>query len=171
LGNIKEIIQKKNNIYGIIGIGHNFEREKIYKTIIKYNSYFKFIKIISKDAILNIEKNMIGNGTIVMSGATINFGTKIGKNCIVNTSASIDHDNYLEDFSSIGPGVVTGGNVVVGKNTHLGLGAKILQKIKIGKNTVIGSCSFINKNCKQDSIYYGSPGKFIKFRKYNDKYL
>ncbi len=171
LGSIREMAPKKNKIYGIIGIGHNFEREKVFNLILKYNSKFKFLKIISKDAIINTKRIMIGNGTVVMSGAIINFGTKVGKNCIINTSSSIDHDNFLDDFSSIGPGAITSGNVVIGKNTHIGLGAKIMQKVIIGKNTVIGACSFINKKCKPYSIYYGIPGKLSKSRKYNDKYL
>ena len=47
LGSIKEVISKKNNLKGIIGVGLNFVREKIVKDIKKINNNFKFQQIIS----------------------------------------------------------------------------------------------------------------------------
>ena len=36
---------------------------------------------------------------------------------------------------------------------------KRAEKIIIGENTLIGAHSFVNKNCKKDSVYYGVPAK------------
>ena len=55
--------------------------------------------------------------------------------------------------------------------THIGIGASINHNISIGKNVVIGGGSFINKNCKSNSIYFGVPGKFINKRNIEDSYL
>ena len=38
-------------------------------------------------------------------------------------------------------------------------------------NTVIGIGSVVNKNCKKNSIYWGSPAKKIRLRKNNENYL
>ena len=95
----------------------------------------------------------------------------IGKHCLISTSSSIDHDNYFHDFSSAGPGVVTGGNVLVGKNSYLGIGSVIKHQIKIGDNTVIGGNSFVNKNCLDNSIYYGVPAKRIRKRNIKESYM
>ena len=170
LGSIKEVISKKNNLKGIIGAGLNFVREKIVKDIKKINNNFKFQQIISKDAIINSDV-FIDEGTLVVSGTTINTGTKIGKHCIINTSCSIDHDNKFSDFSSAGPGVITGGNVEVGCQSHLGLGSLVRHNVKILDNTIVGFGSLINKDCKKNSIYWGSPAKKIRKRKNNDNYL
>ena len=86
-----------------------------------------------------------------MSGVTINTQTKIGKHCIINTSSSIDHNNNFKNFSSCGPGVITGGNVNVGENSYIGIGATIKNGIKIGKNTIIGGNSYVNKKAKNDT--------------------
>ena len=170
LGSIKEVINKKNNFKGIIGVGLNFVREKIVKDIKKINNNFKFQKIISKDA--NVNSNVfIDEGSLVVSGATINTGTKIGRHCIINTSCSIDHDNIFNDFSSAGPGIVTGGNVEVGYQSHLGLGSLVKNKVKILDNTVVGFGSLVNKDCKKKSIYFGSPAKKIRQKKNNENYL
>jgi acetyltransferase EpsM len=89
----------------------------------------------------------------------------------LNTSCSIDHDNYLKNFSSAGPGAVTGGNVVVGEQSHLGLGCVVKDQINISKNTIIGSASLVNKNCEKNSIYFGTPAKKIRLRLSNENYL
>ena len=170
LGGIKEVIDKKNNFKGIVGVGLNFVREKIVNDINKINNNFKFQTIISKDATIN-PNVFIDEGTLVVSGTTINTGTKIGKHCIINTSCSIDHDNKFSNFSSAGPGVVTGGNVEVGYQSHLGLGSLVRQKVKILDNTIVGFGSLVNKDCKKNSIYFGSPATIIRKRKNNEKYL
>ena len=170
LGGINEVINKKNNFKGIIGVALNFVRKKIVEDINKINNNFKFQKIISKDAIIN-PKVFIDEGTLVCSGTTINTGTNIGRHCIINTSCSIDHDNKFSDFSSAGPGVITGGNVEVCYQSYLGLGSKVRHQVKILENTIVGFGSLVNKDCKKDSIYWGSPAKMIRKRKNNENYL
>jgi len=170
LGSIKEVINKKNNFKGIVGVGLNFVREKVVNDIKKINNNFKFQKIISKDATIN-SNVFIDEGTLVCSGSIINTGTIIGRHCIINTSCSIDHDNKFRDFSSTGPGVVTGGNVEVGYQSYLGLGSLVRHKVKILDNTIVGFGSLVNKDCKKNSIYYGSPATIIRNRKNNENYL
>ena len=71
---------------------------------------------------------------------------------LINSSSSIDHDNFFGDFSSTGPGVVTGGNVSIGKYSHLGIGSTIKNNITVDMSTIVGGNTFINKNCKKNSI-------------------
>ena len=170
LGSIKEVINKKNNFKGIVGVGLNFVREKVVNDIKKINNNFKFQKIISKDATIN-SNVFIDEGTLVCSGSIINTGTIIGRHCIINTSCSIDHDNKFRDFSSTGPGVVTGGNVEVGYQSYLGLGSLVRHNVKILDYTIVGFGSLVNKDCKKNSIYWGSPAKKIRKRKNNENYL
>ena len=164
----QDIIKLRNkvgkNTYGIIAIGSNYLREKILKIANKKLPNLKWATIISNNAIL--AKNIkIGEGSIIISGVIINTGTKIGKHCYINTGSIVEHDNYFEDFSSSGPGVITGGNVKVGKSSYLGIGCVIKNEIKIGSNTVIGGLSFVNKNCNNNSLFFGIPAKKIRIRK------
>ena len=57
------------------------------------------------------------------------------------------------------------------KNTYIGIGTVIKHGVGIGKNTVIGGNSFVNKKCLNNSLYFGTPVKKIKSRKKNSKYL
>ena len=168
LGKIEDLIKSnkdkkksKNNFYGIIGIGSNNIRNKIVNKVSKIDKLFKWESIISKDCILNGDVK-IDEGSLVLSGVIINTQSKIGKHCIINTSSSIDHDNHFKNFSSCGPGVITGGNISIGEKSHLGIGSVVKNGIKIGKNTIIGGNSFVNKGCPDNSLYYGVPIKKIK---------
>lgn len=170
LGKISELKKKKINFCGIIGVGSNFIRENISIDVEKNIKNFFWEKIVSKNSL--VSKNaIIGKGSFVASGSIISNGTKIGNHCIINTGSFIDHDNVFENFSSTGPRVTCGGNVKVGKGSHLGIASTINNNIKIGQNTVIGGASFVNKICKNNSTYVGVPSKKLNYRKKNKKYL
>ena len=97
-----------------------------------------------------------------MAGVVLQSGTKIGKHCIINTKASIDHDCIIDDFVHISPSVTLCGNIVVGEGTHVGAAATIIPNIKIGKWCVIGAGAVITKDVPDHSLVVGVPGKIIK---------
>ena len=161
---------KKSKVYGVIAIGDNYLRYKLYKKYSKIYPKLAWAIIKSKDAIVN--KNVkLSAGSMIITGSVINAGSIIGKHCIINTKSSIDHDNIFSDFSSTGPGVITGGKVKVGKLSHIGIGSAICQNIDIANNTIVGGKSFVNKNCEKNSIYFGTPARKKKSRKVGAKYL
>ncbi len=168
LKDLKKICKK--NYYLFIAIGDNFKRKIFYEKISKLKLPIKWATIISKNSI--ISKNAhISDGTLIISGSIINTNSYIGKHCIINTGSKIDHDNYFDDFSSCGPNVTTGGNVTVKKLSYIGINSAVKHNIKILSNTIIGAKSYVNKNCKNNSIYFGRPAKKIRSRKQGDKYL
>jgi acetyltransferase EpsM len=146
---------------GIIGIGSIEKRMLICEEVSSTISNFSWMRLLSKHAIIS-EDVKIGEGTVVISGSLINTGTTIGKHCIINTKASIDHDNTIGDFINISPTVVTGGSVKIGNNSDIGIGSTISNNIDIRHNVIIGGHSFVNKDCESNSLYFGSPIKKIK---------
>ena len=169
LGKI-EFLKNIKNISGIIGVGSNYKRKIIVEEVGLVIKNFNWITVISKNSIINGQVK-IGSGSVIVSNSVINTGTIIGDHCLINTSSSIDHDNIFGDFSSSGPRATTGGNVNIGELSHLGIGSTIQQQVNIGKNTIIGSKSLVNKNCKNNSVYYGIPSKKIRSRKPDDDYF
>ena len=101
LGKISEIKKIKKNVYGVIGVGDNYVRQKIFKEVIKYNKKFKWETVVAKTAIIS-HKVDIGKGSVIMPNVVINIGTKIGDHCLINTSSSIDHIINLKIFLALG---------------------------------------------------------------------
>ncbi len=153
---------KQHNIRkGIIAIGHNQLRHKFFKLIISSLPEMEFVSIIDTSA--QIARDVeIGDGSVVMPLTCIHCGSVIGAHSIVNTKASLDHDNYLGNFASVSPGVTIGGNSSILDFAFIGLGSNIIQKITIGKNVIIGSGSTVLKNIPDNVVAFGSPCKIIR---------
>jgi sugar O-acyltransferase (sialic acid O-acetyltransferase NeuD family) len=145
-----------NNIKGdwIIAIGNNKNRKKVAE-LLGNNCY---IIVTHNSAIVNANINP-GEGSQILHGSVIQVGTKIGKHCIINTAASVDHDCILGDFSFIGPNATLCGGVEIGEGTFIGAGAVVLPYIKIGKNCMIGAGSVVTKNLPDGITAYANPVK------------
>ena len=168
--NLLQIVKEKNVYGGLIAIGDNYVRLKVYKKIVKIIPDFKFVTVIHPS--VQIGKNVqIGGGTMIMAGVVVNPCSVIGQHCILNTNASLDHDCVMDNFSSLAPNVATGGNVQVGECTAIGLGASISNNIVIKEHTVIGTGSVVVKDIPEFVVAYGVPAKAMRTREVGEKYM
>ncbi len=115
--------------YVFIAVGNNYHRRKEASM---YNGKNPFIKLIHPTAYVSPSAH-IGMGTIVMAGAVIQADVRIGKHCIINTGASVDHDCLIEDFVHVAPGVNLCGGVEVGEGSLLAVGLGFAPNSKIPK--------------------------------------
>ena len=77
----------------------------------------------------------------------------------------------MSDFSSIASNTTVGGNVKIGDYSAIGIGANIFHSVNVGYNCIIGGGSLVCNDTNDNSIYYGSPSKFIREHKLGDVYL
>lgn len=101
----------------------------------------------------------LGVGSVVMAGVVINSCTRIGRGCIINTGATIDHDNIIEDFVHVSPGVNTGGSVRIGTGTWIGLGSKIVNNVNITGGCTVGAGAVVVKDITIAGTYVGVPAR------------
>ena len=140
----------------IIAIGDNLSRKNLAKRLeTSYCSVIHPQSIISPRAV-------IGKGSVVMGGVTINSMSVIGQHCIINTNASIDHDCTINNFVHISPNVALCGNVTIGEGSHIGAGSVIIPGIKIGKWCTIGAGSVIIRDIADNARIAGNPGTIIR---------
>ena len=114
--------------------------------------------LIHPEAVIGREVE-IGVGTVIMAGVVVNCCTTIGKGCIINTGATIDHDNLIEDYVHISPGVHTAGAVRIGKGTWLGIGSIVSNNITITSGCTIGAGAVVVKNIGKSGTYVGIPAR------------
>jgi len=168
--NSNETIKKYSDQNFFIAIGNNATRKLVSKEYKSKLPQANFPSLIHKSSVIGIDCE-IDEGTILMAFSHVGPASKIGKFCIINTSSSIDHDCNIRDFTSIAPGVVTGGNVNVGSQSALGIGAVIKHGIDIGNNTVVGANSFVNKNIGNSVVAFGTPSKEVRSLEPNENNL
>lgn len=151
-------------------VGDNHARETVVARLAAQVAGLRFRALVHPRATLARDAR-IGDGTVVMAGAVLNPGTAIGLHCIVNTGACIDHDNVLDDFSSVAPGVCTGGNVRVGAGSAIGIGATVRHGVAIGPRTVIGAGSVVLADVPAACVAFGVPCRVVRSRSPSDPYL
>ena len=146
--NMYPIIGKYNNNYKpnfsiLISIGNNLIRKKISQKI-----SHKFAIAIHKSSIIdNITK--IDYGSAIFQNTIIQRDVIIGMHCIINTNSNIDHESYINSFSSICPGVTICGKVNIRELTFIGANSTIIQGITVGKNCIVGAGTVVIKNVNE----------------------
>lgn len=141
----------------IIAIGNPYVRKKISESI-----DVKWYTAVHPSAVISKFDTSIGEGTVLMANAVVNSSAKIGKHCIINTGAIVEHDNVLEDYVHLSPNVTLAGAVKVGKSTHIGAGSCAKQGLNIAADCIIGAGSVIVKDITESGTYIGVPAKRIK---------
>ena len=168
--NIKELINKYGIEGGVISIGDNWIRYYVSSQIKKLIPSFNFVNAIHPSVVIG-ENVDIGEGVVVMAGCIINPKCKIGNFTFFATGAQIDHDCNINDFASISAGSITGGHVTLGKYSAITLGVTVIDRLKIGVNTVVGAGSLVLKDLPDNVLAYGNPCTIIRNRQKGEKFL
>ena len=124
------------------------------------NAGYQFVTLVHPSAIVANDVT-IQEGVQIMAGAVIQPGSRIGKNVIVNTKASLDHDCLLGDHVHVAPGVTISGGVCVGDGTHIGTGATIVQGISVGKHCLVGAGAVVVAAVKDGRVVVGVPAREV----------
>lgn len=99
-------------VIGIVYVNkvNMFLRENILKRYSQYEG-----KSFKAKSSLVTKSSKIGKGTILFEKSFVNRST-LGKHCVVNSSAIIEHDCKIGNNVFIGPGAVISGGVTIGNN-------------------------------------------------------
>jgi sugar O-acyltransferase (sialic acid O-acetyltransferase NeuD family) len=168
--NLIDIVEKYNIDAGVITIGDNWSRSIVYNAIIKQMPSFEFVNAIHPSVIIG-NNVQLGFGVVMMAGVIVNPLAKIGNFTFFATGCQIEHDCIIEDYASVSAGSVMGGYVTIGKFSAITLGVTILDRLKIGENSVIGSGSLVLKDIGDNILAHGNPINKIRARSIGEKFL
>lgn len=166
----QNLLVQKNFKAGVVAIGDNFVRSQVVSFIKSQVPDFKFITAIHESAQIGNDV-VLAEGTVAMANCVVNAGSQIGAHVILNTGSTVDHDCKIEQFASIAPGCVLGGNVSVGEFSAISLGAYVIHGKNIGNHTVVGAGSLVLDDIESFKVAYGNPCKVIRSRTQGEKYL
>ena len=100
---------------------------------------------------------MLGDGTAVMNMAAVNACTVMGRHCVVNTAAVIEHDCKIGENVFIGPGAVVCGGVVTGDDVFIGAHATIRPGVRICSGAIIVMGAAVVADITVPGVYAGVP--------------
>ena len=157
---IGEFISKGYSFLVTVGQIKSAEiRKKIFERL--RAGHAKIATVISPKAHVS-KYAMIGTGTIVMHGVTINAGAIIGVNCILNTGCNIEHDAETGNNCHVSTHAVVNGDCKVGDDVFIGSNSVLVQAVRVSTGVTIGAGAVVSKNISEQGIYGGAPAKKIK---------
>ncbi|MCD4679689.1 MAG: acetyltransferase [Bacteroidales bacterium] len=146
-------------MYAIHMIGRNVKNEEVF---LKMNiPDDRFATIIHKTAFVG-NNAILEPGVFVMSNCYVGSKAYIGKCCLLMSNASIGHNTIVKPLCHFSSGSLTSSYVTVGKASDVTLGARVLEKIKIGDYAVAGAHSLVMHDIPNYEIHIGTPAKFLK---------
>ena len=137
---------------GLVTVGQQRSsktRQKLFNELIE--SDYQLPTIVSGNAYKS-QDSFLDEGSIMMHMSVLNAGSKIGKNCILNTKSLIEHDSVVGDHCHIATGAILNGGVRVGDGTFIGSNSVIAPGIDIGKDCFIGAGVLIHRDVEEGSI-------------------
>lgn len=103
----------------------------------------------------------LGEGVVILAGATVTPGAVLEDNVCVNTAASVDHDNHLGKSCHIFPKATLTGTVRVGDFAYVGSGAIVTPNRVIHKYSYVGAGAVVVKDVAEGVVVAGVPAEEI----------
>lgn len=161
LGGMAELNSFKDELHIVLAIGNPLIKKKILQKI--NNSNIIYPTLIHPNVYIGASNVEIGEGSIICAGNILTVDISIGSHVILNLSCTVGHDTIIKDYASFMPAVNISGEVVIHEGVYVGTGAKIINQLEIGAETIIGAGSVVSKTLPEKCTAVGVPAKPIKF--------
>lgn len=162
IGNDKEVNNTTEPISLVIAVGEPNLKEKIKS---KYtNPLISFPAMVHPSVIVGDSESVkIGEGCIICAGCILTTDITLHDFVTLNLQCTVGHDTVINNYASFMPSVNISGEVNVGKGVYMGTGAKIINQLEIGENTIVGAGAVVAKSLPANCTAVGVPAKPIKF--------
>jgi len=80
-------------------------------------------------------------------GVTIEEKVQIGSHCSIYSQSTIDDKT---------------GPVALRKNCRIGSHSVIMPNVTVGENSIVGACSFVNRDIPPNVVAFGCPAKVVR---------
>lgn len=161
LGGIEEVNEVKDELNLVISIGDPKVKVKILNRIDNLN--INYPTIIHPNTSISNDDVKIGKGCIICEGNIITCNIEIGDFVILNLMCTVGHDTIIGNFCAFMPSVNISGEVHIFPSVYVGTGAKIINLLEIGENTIVGAGAVVSKSLPANCTAVGIPAKPIKF--------
>ena len=161
LGTLTDLNACSEKIAVAVGIGDPKTKLKIVSQLMNPNLYFP--TLIHPSVIIGADEISFGKGTIIAAGCILTCNIAIGDFVTLNLCCTVGHDTVINSFASFMPSVNISGEVIIHEKVYVGTGAKIINQLEIGKNTIVGAGAVVSKSLPENCTAVGIPAKPIKF--------
>jgi len=135
------------------------QRVEIINQAIKSN--INILKIVHPSSFIHggVE---LSPGVIIEPQVNVGYRSQLKEGVWIHTNSSIDHHSLLEKGCTIDPGVTMAGNCHIGEFSQIHTGSILKNRVKVGKNSIVGAGSVVIKDIPDNCIAWGSPAIKMK---------
>jgi len=145
--------------HAAIGIGGwtgNELRKEIYERAKR--SGFEIVTAIHPTAII-ARSATVGEGSVIMAGATLQNHVTMGRNNIMFGNSIIGHEAVLKDHVLVSGGVTVGGCTLIGEGVVLAIGSTVVSNMKIGENVFVAPGAVVTNDIPSNTKVFGIPAR------------
>lgn len=146
----------------VLAIGSSHARQRL-ALLIQERCSNDFATLIHPQASVG-DRVQVGEGSIICQAAVLTTDIEIGKHVIVNVGATLAHDDVLEDFVTLAPGVRLAGATRIGQGCDVGIGACTIPGVSIGSWSIVGAGAVVTHSLPPNVTAVGVPAVPIKKR-------
>ncbi|MCF4994985.1 acyltransferase [Pseudomonas syringae] len=90
----------------------------------------------------------------------------LGDNVFISIKAKfVCHDGSTLPFRQAIPDLELAGEIIVGDNVFIGMGALILPNVRIGNDCIVGANAVVTKDVADGTIVAGNPARVVSLTK------
>jgi len=151
---------RKHGIEGaVVAIGDNGIRRAM-GNIIKQHA-FELVNAVHPSAQLATSVSL-SKGVVIAAGALVCAHCQIGDYTILNTGCIVDHESMIGTSAHICPGVRLAGHVTVESGAFVGIGATIVQNVRLGFESVVAAGAVVIRDVEPMTTVVGVPARVVK---------
>jgi acetyltransferase EpsM len=154
-----EALSKHKKAFVLVSVGPtpgSITRERIVNELV--GSVAGFATVVHEAAWVS-PTAVLDEGVVVLAGAVVNSGARIGPHAVVNSGATIEHDVALGAFAHVAPGATLGGGASVGASAHVGLSACIRDHVRVGSRALVAMGAVVVRDVADGALVKGVPAK------------
>jgi len=161
LGEVSELNNVSSTLSVVIALGTPNIKRKVINQL--SNPHLNYPTLIHPSVICSDDFVLIGKGCIICAGNILTCNIEVQDFVILNLMCTVGHDTFIKNYASIMPSVNISGEVTIQESVYIGTGAKIVNQVEIGENSVVGAGAVVSKSLPPNCTAVGIPAKVIKY--------
>lgn len=106
----------------------------------------------------------VSDGVQLLAYSIVAAGASVGRVCILNHGALLDHESVLGAGSHLAPRATVCGCVTIGERVMIGAGAVVLPYLNVGHDVVIGAGAVVTRDVPPFAVVAGNPARVMSYR-------
>lgn len=161
LGKVSDLNNHSKPLNVVVAIGTPKTKKNVINSIT--NQTIVYPNLIHPSVIKSKNNIILGKGNIITAGCILTCDIKLEDFVVLNLSCTVGHDTVIKSYGSCMPSVNISGEVIIEEGVYVGTGTRIINQLKVGKNTIIGAGAMVSKTLPENCTAVGVPAKPIKF--------